>query len=216
MAQRQPSASTATVIGDLVGSRQSPDRTQVHRELSAALESSTTDHPAVETPWITAGDEFQARYDTVGDALNATFWLRLELLPTVDVRFGIGWGPVTVLDAERGIQDGPGWWIARAAIESTERGQSQPALRHLRTTYQAYDDSGPRPEAVNAALACRDHLVGSLDERSLRILRGLMGGHTKSDLAAAEGISPSAVSQRAMRDGLDTIVLAQSWLREVS
>jgi len=69
--------------------------------------------------------------------------------------------------------------------------------------------------AVNAALICRDHLLGSLDERSIRIVRGLMTGRTKKDLAAAEGISASAVSQRASRDGLDLIVLASQYLRSL-
>jgi transcriptional regulator with XRE-family HTH domain len=62
---------------------------------------------------------------------------------------------------------------------------------------------------------CRDHLLGSLDERSLRILKGLMQNQTKKELAAAEGISPSAVSQRAGRDGLDLIVLASQYLRSL-
>jgi hypothetical protein len=40
-----------------------------------------------------------------------------------------------------------------------------------------------------------------------------MTGRTKKELAAAEGISPSAVSQRAARDGLDLIVVASQYLR---
>lgn len=42
-----------------------------------------------------------------------------------------------------------------------------------------------------------------------------MTGRSKRELAAAEGISPSAVSQRAGRDGLDLIVLASQYLREL-
>ena len=70
-------------------------------------------------------------------------------------------------------------------------------------------------DAINAALICRDHLLGSLDERSIRILKGLLSNHTKKDIAAAEGISASAVSQRAGRDGLDLIVQASQYLRSV-
>jgi hypothetical protein len=40
-----------------------------------------------------------------------------------------------------------------------------------------------------------------------------MSSKTKKQLAADEGISPSAVSQRAGRDGLDLIVLASQFLR---
>jgi hypothetical protein len=38
---------------------------------------------------------------------------------------------------------------------------------------------------------------------------------TKKDISAAEGISASAVSQRAARDGLDLIVVASRYLRGV-
>jgi hypothetical protein len=83
----------------------------------------------------------------------------------------------------------------------------------IRTTFRADDHIRTDVAAVNAALICRDHLLGSLDERSLRIVRGLMTGRSKRELAAAEGISPSAVSQRAARDGLDLLVLASEYLR---
>jgi hypothetical protein len=120
---------------------------------------------------------------------------------------------VTVLDADAGIQDGPGWWAAREAIEWTAAAQRQPGLALVRTSFRG--EQRTDVDAVNAALICRDHLIGSLDERSLRILKGLLSNHTKKDIAAAEDISASAVSQRAGRDGLDLIVCASQYLRSV-
>jgi hypothetical protein len=58
-------------------------------------------------------------------------------------------------------------------------------------------------------------MFGSLDERSIRILRGLVSNRSKKELAADERISPSAVSQRASRDGLDLIVLASQYLSAI-
>jgi hypothetical protein len=139
--------------------------------------------------------------------------VRLAVAPGIDVRFGIGWGAVTVLDASAGIQDGPGWWAAREAIEWTESAQRQPGLALVRTSFRGNDRDDV--EAVNAALVCRDHLIGSLDDRSIRILNGLLSSHTKKDIAEAEGISASAVSQRAGRDGLDLVVQASQYLRSV-
>jgi hypothetical protein len=46
-------------------------------------------------------------------------------------------------------------------------------------------------------------------------VQALLQNRSKKDIAAAEGISPSAVSQRAGRDGLDLIVLASQYLRNV-
>jgi hypothetical protein len=201
----------ATVIGDVVGSRRVRDRPALHRRVATALRQVADG--AIDPPAFTVGDEFQGSYPTLGAAIDAALTVRLLLAPETDVRFGIGWGTVTILDAEAGIQDGPGWWTAREAIQQTAEVQRQPGFTLVRTTFRADEDTRTDVAAVNAALICRDHLLGSLDERSLRIVRGLMTGRTKKELAAAEGISPSAVSQRAARDGLDLIVLASQYLR---
>lgn len=199
------SSQRAALIGDVVDSRHASDRGQLHRRITEAL----ADTPLA----FTVGDEFQGSYPTLGDALDAALAVRLAVAPEIDVRFGIGWGEVTVLDAGTGIQDGPGWWSAREAIEWTAAAQQQPALATVRTAYRRNGDTGPDPNAVNAALLCRDHLLGSMDARSLRLLRGLLDHKTKKELAAMEGISASAVSQRTARDGLDLLVLASEQLR---
>ncbi|OBG61673.1 MULTISPECIES: SatD family protein [unclassified Mycobacterium] len=201
----------ATLIGDVVGSRRAGDRPALHRRVASAL--GQVANGAIDPPSFTVGDEFQGSYPALGGAIDAALTVRLLLAPEVDVRFGLGWGAVTVLDADAGIQDGPGWWAAREAIQQTAEAQRQPGFSLVRTTFRAAAETCTDVAAVNAALICRDHLLGSLDERSLRIVRGLMAGRTKRDLAAAEGISPSAVSQRSSRDGLDLIVLASHYLR---
>ena len=210
---KQSASSTrrAALIGDIVGSRRVADRSAAHRAMNRALRDVAAD--AIDPPAFTVGDEFQGSYPTVGAAIDAALSLRLAVVPGIDVRFGIGWGVVTVLDADAGIQDGPGWWAAREAIEWTAAAQRQPGLALVRTSFRG--EQRTDVDAVNAALICRDHLIGSLDERSLRILKGLLSNHTKKDIAAAEDISASAVSQRAGRDGLDLIVCASQYLRSV-
>ena len=207
--QSASSPPRATLIGDIVGSRRVADRSAAHRALNSALRDVASN--AIDPPAFTVGDEFQGSYPTVGAAIDAALKLRLAVAPGIDVRFGIGWGAVTMLDASAGIQDGPGWWAAREAIEWTASAQRQPALAMVRTSFRGGDRTDV--DAINAALLCRDHLIGSLDDRSLRIVKGLMSSKTKKQLASDEGISPSAVSQRAGRDGLDLIVLASQYLR---
>ncbi|MGE2722066.1 SatD family protein [Mycolicibacterium celeriflavum] len=208
-----PSSSRATLIGDVIGSRRVADRAATHRTLNEALAGAAGD--AIDAPAFTVGDEFQGSYRTVGAAIEAAFAIRLAVAPGIDVRFGIGWGAVTVLDPDSGIQDGPGWWTAREAIEWTASVQRQPGLALVRTSFRAEGGTRHDVDAINAALLCRDHLIGSLDDRSLRIVKGLLTGKTKKDMATAEGISASAVSQRAGRDGLDLILLAAQYLRDV-
>jgi hypothetical protein len=206
-------ASLATLIGDVVGSRQLADRAGVHRLLNEALRDVADS--AVDPPAFTVGDEFQGAFMSVGLAIDAALSLRLAVASEIDVRFGLGWGAVTMLDEVAGIQDGPGWWAAREAIEWTASAQRQPGLALVRTSFRAAAGTRTDLDAINAALICRDHLLGSLDDRSTRIVKALLKNRTKKDIAAAEGISPSAVSQRAGRDGLDLIVLASEYLRSV-
>jgi len=228
MNRMKDSASRCVVIGDLVGSRAAPNRRALHRAVEQALDSVNAGVPALTELRITVGDEFQGAYATLGAAIEAALRVRLELLPAADVRVGIGRGPVQLLDAERGIEDGPGWWAARSAIEAVEQAAGRAATRHLRTAYhpapqtaahggeptpEAAPDGG-EPDAVNAALLCRDHLVGSLSQRSLRLLRGLMDPDTtQSELATLEGISASAVSQRVRADGIGAVLAAEDLLR---
>jgi hypothetical protein len=203
----------ATLIGDVVGSRTVADRAGAHRLMNRALGEVAT--AAVDPPAFTVGDEFQGAFASVGLAIEAALSLRLAVAPEIDVRFGLGWGAVTMLDEAAGIQDGPGWWAAREAIEWTATAQRQPGLTLVRTSFRAAAEARSDVDAINAALICRDHLLGSLDDRSTRIVKALLRNHTKKDIATAEGISPSAVSQRAGRDGLDLIVVASEYLRSV-
>jgi hypothetical protein len=203
----------ATLIGDVVGSRTVANRAGAHRLLNQALHDVAA--TAVDPPAFTVGDEFQGAYSSVGLAIDAALSVRLAVAPEVDVRFGLGWGAVTMLDETAGIQDGPGWWAAREAIEWTASAQRQPGFALVRTSFRAAGETRTDVDAINAALACRDHLLGSLDDRSTRIVKALLMNRTKKDIAAAEGISPSAVSQRAGRDGLDLVVMASKFLRGV-
>lgn len=207
----------ATLLGDVVASRTATDRGELHRHLGGLLDEANGRWTPLVPFRITLGDEFQARFATVGEALRATLWLRLTLRPHSDLRHGVGWGPVEVLDEDPPVEDGPGWWAARDAIDFAKAEATRPAMRLLRTAYrraEGYD--GPDPAAVNAALVCRDHLVGSASARSGRLLLGLLEGRTQAELAEQEGISPSAVSQRIRHDGLAAVLAADDLLGGVA
>jgi len=211
-----PEPSVATMIGDVVRSRSAADRPALHADLAALLEQANAELRPVVPLRITVGDEYQGCFETVGDALHAALWLRLHLAPTAELRHGVGWGTVAVLADSPRIEDGPGWWAARAAIESVKLDEARPATRRLRTAYRlAEDTEGPAAAAVNAALMCRDQMVGSVSNRSLRLLRGALAGRTQAELAEDEGISASAVSQRVRNDGLAVIAATDELLRRV-
>ena len=207
---------SVTVIGDLVGSRRSADRVAVHTRFEQAIEAINAEFAPVVPLRIGLGDEFQGIFTTLGAAISATLRLRMALLPDVDVRQGIGWGRVVVLAAEPRVEDGPGWWAARAAIETVEARERKAALRAVRTAYVAADgEAGPDPVLVNATLMSRDVVVSGLSERSMSVLDGLMRGRRQQDIADDLGISPSAVSQRVRSEGLGVVLAADELMRDL-
>jgi hypothetical protein len=194
-----------TVIGDLVGSRTVPDRSAVQSALNDALEAVNRVVPVQQGFQPTVGDEYQGACATLHDAVLAALLTRLALLPQVDVRCGIGYGTVTVHDADRIplLQDGPGWWSARDAIS---------ALGGRRDTTRTWF-VGPGQGTVNAFLVCRDQVVARLNERGQRILRLALLGHQQKEIAELEGIWPSAVSQQFSRH-VGTVVESMRLLAE--
>lgn len=208
---------SACLIGDLVGSRSHRNRRGLHRRVTAVL-AEVDALVSPRTPLrIIAGDEYQGRYDSIGAALAAAFRIQTRLWPDVQVRHGVGWGAVGVLDDDptAGVMDGPGWWAARAAIGEVDRLEERSSFALVRTSLQVAGPDGgafwPLP-AVEAALHCRDHLVGSLSVRSQAVLAGLAEGLTQAEIAEREQVSASAVSQRVRKDGLALILDAQARL----
>lgn len=216
MSQMKDYPSVATVLGDVVSSRRSADRDRLHAILAAALAAVNDELDPPGPLRVTVGDEYQGSFPDLGTALRAAWRLQWALAGEVQLRHGLGWGPVAILSGEPRVEDGPGWWAARDAIEAVKEAATRPTTRHLRTAYRLADDvAGPEPAAVNAALLCRDQMVGSLSERSRRILGGLVAGRAQAEIAEAEGVTPSAVSQRVRGDGLGVLTAAQDLLEGV-
>ena len=176
------------LIGDVVGSRSLPDRARAQQTINSALAVVSSAVGASQPLEPTVGDEFQGVFSTLGAAITASLRIRLELLPHIDVRCGLGQGDITVHDGRRRpiLQDGPAWWAARSALEQLAR----PAQRSARTWF-----SGLEQDHVNAYLLVRDALVERFNDRHLRMLRLALAGRSQAEIAAAERISRSAVSQ---------------------
>lgn len=205
-----------TLIGDLVGSRLTLDRADVHRRLEEALARINEQYRPPVPLRITVGDEFQGIFGSLGAAVTATLRLRMALLPDIDVRQGIGWGRVLVLSEAPRVEDGPGWWAARAAIEAVEAYEDKAPLRALRTAYVGADEEpGPDPALVNAVLMGRDQIATGLSERSMSVLDGLMRNRRQHEIADDLGISPSAVSQRIRADGIGVVLAMDELVREL-
>lgn len=191
------------LIGDIVGSRTYPDRGEAQRVFERVIASINEAVPHREPLAPTVGDEFQGLYATVAHAIQATLLMRLLLPQPFDCRFGIGVGEVRAVETSGAarLQDGSAWWNARDAITSTED-LAAGKNRSSRTWVVGSPDAA----LTNAYLLCRDEILGGLDERGKRLLHGTVRGDTQTELALAEGISQSAVSQKLARSGVYAIL----------
>lgn len=220
----------ATLIGDVVGSRQAPDRAAVQDGLVQALAQVNELVPAAQPLETTIGDEFQGAYDQPADAVHASLLIRLLLLPLADTRYGLGLGGVTVFETARPplSQDGPGWWAAREAIREVQAREGRRASARGARTWFVDRSADPWPQgtatslqpatgvapAMNAFLLCRDESIGLMGDRARRLLPGWLLGSTQQELAESEGISQSAVSQALSRSGAYAVRDAHEALRK--
>jgi hypothetical protein len=210
-----------TLIGDLVGSRRVEERSLLQERLGAALARMN----AAMKPRVplepTLGDEFQGCFDDLPTAVRASLVLRLELLRTagVDSRYGLGAGAIEIF-AQRSpfSQDGPGWWAAREAIESTRKFAEASHTAFVRTYFADFRSKFQKhegePGTLNAFLFCRDAMVDRMKQPSRTRLYGLMQGWSQAQIAAEEGTTQGAISQNLARSGAFAVVAAQQRLEE--
>ena len=200
---------SVAVLGDVVASRRHLDQGRRRHRVARALTLANERFEPLQAFTPTIGDEFQGLFSDLVSALEATLVVRLSLLGEVDVRFGIGSGELFAYDPSRAPfeQDGPAWWSAREAVDlvrATSQGRER--SRGLRTRW--VDADGDRPfevAAINAFLQCRDELVAGMDPRDAAAMLGLLAGEPLTRIAEDEGVSASALSQRAIRGGLYAI-----------
>ena len=202
----------AAVIGDVVGSRQATSRSRLQQRLDRALAAVNEAMVPVQPLTPTLGDEFQGMYGRVEDAIEASLRLRVELVGSVDVRIGIGWGTLRTQDVSRTPfgQDGPCWWRARDALQElarTERSNQEPnSLRTVCRTGNAQEPS------YNAILVLRDQILSGIDEGDATILKLLIAGSSQLEAASRLGVNKSSVSRRMQSHGLSALLRSREHL----
>ncbi|MGH8951195.1 MAG: SatD family protein [Acidimicrobiia bacterium] len=202
----QPTLRSAALIGDIVGSRSAPDRQRLQTDMEAVFDE--VGERLGQTPLFTIGDEFQVRYPTVAEAIEASLLLHLKTADLTSLRIGIGWGELLAEDPARKPfgEDGPCWWKARDAIElaeSSSRGRGAQRATAIRTETSL-------DTLLNDYLLLRDTVISGFDATDNRIALGLLAGRTQTELAEVLGLNKSSVSRRANSHGIVALVESRS------
>ncbi|MBO0981403.1 SatD family protein [Microbacterium sp. SD291] len=209
------------VLADIVGSRRLDDRSAAQQVLDETIAAVEIDLPlAVQPLTPTVGDEQQGVYRDLGDAMISLLMIQLRLPDGIAFRFGIGIGEVRAVSSVHGeLADGPGWYAARAAIETVHdrEGRAVPRTRTWIVGAPGQDEVMEHTIAAsNAYLLVRDELVGAMNERERRLTYGRLIGRSQQELAIGEGISQPSVSKSLKRAGTAAILEGVAALREES
>jgi hypothetical protein len=206
------------VLADIVGSRKLRDRAEAQRILDEAIAQVEADLPGADQPLPpTVGDEQQGVYRDLGDALVSLLMIQLRLPDGVAFRFGIGVGEVRAVESvHRELADGPGWYAARAAIE-TVHAREERAVPRTRTWIVGAPGQDEVMQstiaASNAYLLARDEIVGAMSERERRLTYGRLRGRSQQELATEEGISQPSVSKALRNAGAAALLEGVAALR---
>ncbi|GAA1933510.1 SatD family protein [Microbacterium aoyamense] len=190
----------ATVIADIVGSRELADRAVAQRALEESLALVAEVAPAADAALLpTVGDELQGVYPDLVSASAATMLLQLMLPAEIELRFGIGLGAIEDIPSVRGVlSEGEAWWAARQAIEEVEalaRRAAPTARTRVAAPASAPAEVRQLVRIANDGFLARDRAVAQLSPRARRIVYRRWLGETQTEIAAAEGVGQSAVSQ---------------------
>ncbi len=188
----------AALIADMVQSRRSTDRGALQKQMTEVL--AEIEAVTGVRPHFTIGDEFQARYESLGEAILASLYLHLRSWQLTRLRIGIGWGDLLTEEDETTPfgEDGPCWWRARDAIEALDaraRGRG-PGRRTLVRTETALDP------LLNGYLLLRDTVMDGFDQIDAELAIGLLSGRTQTELASDFGMNKSSVSRRVNGHGV--------------
>ena len=171
------SNSYIAIIGDLKNSRILNDRNRVQNQLKNLLnrvnEKYSEDISA--KFMITLGDEFQGLLHDGAHVMDMIEEIQREMHP-VEIRFGIGVGPITTdINVEMAIgADGPGYYKARQAIDFLKENE-QKSMTHASDIRIEFDGDNAEAAAVmNTVFSLLTVIKAHWTERQREIIRDTM------------------------------------------
>lgn len=187
--------SVLVVIGDMIDSRNVPDRSALQQTLQHVVGQLNQQQRALSPYTITLGDEFQALPANADTLFIDAMRIQAALYP-VQIRFSVAIGQLsTPINPKQALgMDGPAFHSARNGID---------ILRKQRGLYHISGLPGPLGEMANASLPLLGHHVAKWKQRRLAITAALGAGNKVSDIATSLGISEQAVYKSISEGAVD-------------
>jgi hypothetical protein len=197
----------AAFTGDLVDSRNLPDRARVQRDLRAALESlnATLRGPLTVPLRVTAGDEVQGLTRAPEVLVDVMTGIADALFP-VRVAWGMGVGPLTTeLVDDVSLLDGPCFHRAREAVEEAKR-----SSRWL----QVAEVEGGTGAAVTALMNLLGALRSDWTPRQAEVVRSARG-RLQIEVAEALEVHASTISRTLAAAHYEAVLEGEGAAREL-
>ncbi len=186
------------LIGDLINSKEIPNRNQVQQTLKQALSDINQRYrdDLLSEFMITLGDEFQGLLRSTGDVLSIISDLEQALYP-FGLRFGIGCGEISTDIHERCSEiDGPAFHRARLMIQTIK--ESSNRHNKVYSSILICSDTTPtvQDKLINSVFSLCTSLKEKWSDRQVEIMDAYLK-HDKNQYKTAEalGITQSSVNK---------------------
>ncbi|MEI8200436.1 MAG: SatD family protein [Eubacteriales bacterium] len=204
------------IIGDMKNSKIMNDRNSVQKRLKNILNGVNEKYSKDISAkfMITLGDEFQGLLHDGGHVMHIIEEIQREMHP-VEIRFGIGVGPITTeINFEMAIgADGPGYYKARQAIEFLKDNEQKNMTHASDIRIEVDGDNEAASAMMNTVLSLLTFVKANWTDRQREIIRDTMKyGDSQAKSAGRLEVAQSSI-QRGLksanfyvyRDAIDTL-----------
>jgi hypothetical protein len=165
------------IIGDIKGSKNIKDRSNVQEKLRTTLQEINHMYASdiASKFMITLGDEFQGLLSFGVNTMKILSEIEQSMYP-VKIRFGIGIGEITTkINPDMAIgADGPGYYKARSAIEYLKENEKRKQINVSDTRIDIEGENHETTMMLNTILSLLTIIKSSWSERQREIIWDIM------------------------------------------
>ncbi len=186
------------VIGDIKGSKQSSNRSEIQKQLKSVLTDINIQYgeDVASKFVITLGDEFQGLLEQGSHIMDILTSIELRMYP-VEIRFGIGVGKITTeINPEMSLgADGPAYYNAREAITRLKEREKR-SKSAISDTIIITEGDVPTELLLNSLLSLLTVIKQGWTDRQLEVIKDYLE-HRDNQLGVARrlGITQSSVQK---------------------